>query len=114
MPEIDAARARAIHGYRRPGQHDHSAQYPRPTYATSCSTTARRGRVRTPFTGRGVHDPPCPPPPGISVLHACCADLNCGEAGLTTFGSRTIPPSALGSGKFVTPWARMHLAYFND
>jgi hypothetical protein len=40
----------------------------------------------------------------------CWADLNAGDWVLMSFGT-TSPPVALGSGKFGTPWARMHCAY---
>src|SRR6185437_14006591 len=44
---------------------------------------------------------------GRNCLHACRADRNAGDSGLT-FGGRSMPPPAVGSGKFVTPCERMH------
>jgi hypothetical protein len=50
-------------------------------------------------------------PPVMSFWHFACATLNAGAAGLfpTGMGNRA-PPPGLGSGKLVTPFARMHLA----
>src|SRR5580658_337938 len=53
------------------------------------------------------------PPPGISFLHACCADLNRGlpeMAGLIAIATLTLLPWVVtfGSGKSGTPCARTH------
>src|SRR5690242_10181375 len=49
-------------------------------------------------------------PPGWSDWQACWADLNCGEFGSTPspIVIRLPPPCLVGSGKFGTPWPRMH------
>lgn len=53
-------------------------------------------------------------PSGISSKHLACADLKVGESGLMRVPAKLMPPSPpSGSGKFVTPWARMHSAYFS-
>jgi hypothetical protein len=44
-------------------------------------------------------------------LQASIADCNCGE--LAPPESCTARPEKVGSGKFGTPWARMHLAQLN-
>jgi hypothetical protein len=71
------------------------------------------GRRQPPFGG--PLGPPCP--------HVASACLKAGEFGLIVEASGNISPpctiafvfgegdDVTGSGKFVTPWARMHLAY---
>jgi hypothetical protein len=50
------------------------------------------------------------PPPGINFKHAAWAALNDGDCGLMPVPAMLSPPPPPdGSGKFVTPWARMHL-----
>src|ERR1700685_1921784 len=56
------------------------------------------------------------PPPGISLLQACCADLKWGLpviAGVTLIATLTPLPwvEIFGSGKLATPCERMHAAY---
>lgn len=47
-------------------------------------------------------------PGGASDLHAWSAELNCGKVVMPC--GRLNVPWAVGSGKFVTPWKRMHCA----
>ncbi len=57
-------------------------------------------------------EPPCTPP-GISDSQACTAALNAGELSFSPWCSMcTPPPENVGSGKFGTPWVRMHAAAF--
>ena len=49
---------------------------------------------------------------GFCDLQASIADCSCGELDPTP-ESWTSLPENVGSGKFGTPWARMHLAQFN-
>ena len=51
------------------------------------------------------------PPPGSRWVHFACAAWKAGEAGLIPEPcAMRIPPPPLGSGKFGTPFARMHSA----
>jgi hypothetical protein len=51
------------------------------------------------------------PPFGSSFWHACWADWNTGDCGSSPDrGVSVISPRRVGSGKFVTPCARMHRA----
>src|SRR3984957_4490541 len=64
----------------------------------------------------GWFEPGPGPPPGISLLHAFCAELNLGllvMPGVTLTATFTSLPLAVifGSGKFGTPCSRMHAAY---
>jgi hypothetical protein len=51
---------------------------------------------------------PLSDPAGASDWHDWSAEANCGEPVMPD--GRLNDPSAVGSGKFVTPWARMHCA----
>ena len=54
------------------------------------------------------------PPPGRSLPHFLCAAWKAGDCGFNPEpGLISIPPPALGSGKFGTPLARMHPANFS-
>src|ERR1035441_106661 len=50
------------------------------------------------------------PPPGCNLAHACFADWNAGDDGLTPAIGWNPPPLAPGSGKFGTSCERMHSA----
>ena len=51
--------------------------------------------------------------PGINDSQACTAALNAGELSFSPWCSMcTPPPENVGSGKFGTPWERMHAAAF--
>src|SRR3984957_3297202 len=68
------------------------------------------------FTLIGWLEPGPGPPPGISLLHAFCAELNLGfpvMPGVTLTATFTSLPLVVtfGSGKFGTPCSRMHAEY---
>ncbi len=51
------------------------------------------------------------PPPGSSLRHFACAALNAGDDGsIPEFDGIWMPPPPVGSGKFGTPFERMHSA----
>jgi hypothetical protein len=56
----------------------------------------------------GLTVPPFWDPAGASDRHARDADWNCGDSVVALL--TVSPPSLVGSGKLVTPWARMHCA----
>jgi hypothetical protein len=68
----------------------------------------------SPAQSRGFGCPSTGLPLGCSFEHLLCADRNAGEFGLIPeLRVNWTPPPEPGSGKFGTPWARMHLARAN-
>jgi hypothetical protein len=57
--------------------------------------------------------PPRPPVDGICDLQATIADCSVGDLDPPALEIRTARPEKVGSGKFGTLWARMHLAQLN-
>jgi CheY-like chemotaxis protein len=67
------------------------------------------GVTHLPPTSVAPH-PPRPPVDGICDLQASIADCNCGDLDAPAPEIWTARPEKVGSGKFGTPWARMHWA----
>ncbi len=69
------------------------------------------GDLRSFWSAVASH-PPRPPTDGLCDLQASIADCSCDELDPTPESCTSVPEND-GSGKFGTPWARMHWAQFN-